>query len=391
MRLADRLTDITSLRRGAWAIRPEALSAVTRWLAGGISNDQARVAADIVKARAGYGSPTIVGGIAVISLRGLITPAPSFFSFLFGGGYGLCGFRESLEEALDADEVSAILIDVDSPGGLTDLVPETAADIRNARGTKPIVAIANTMSASAAYWIAAQADELVVTPSGEVGSVGVYAVHDDFSGWNEQKGIKPTYVKAGKYKAEFNPDEPLSAEAQAHLQATVDAYYGMFVADVAAGRGVTEDAVRNGFGEGRMVLAKDAVAAGMADSVETFEQVAARLMGAPAQSEGGTNALMVAQLRAATTAPRVSSEMFELLASDDDEDEDDDEGELDDRDEQDDDELDEDEPGHEQDDEDDEPEPDPEDEPEDDVDPKTAPPSSMSTEQRRQLADVLLG
>jgi capsid assembly protease len=295
MRLPDR-PNIASFRKGGWAIREEALPLVSRWLSGEVPDEQVRAAS--AGARAGMGSSTVVGGIAVIPLRGVITPAGSFLSLLFGyGGGGLRGFRQCLREALDDEQVSAVLIDIDSPGGLTDLVPETAAEIREARGSKPIVAIANTMAASAAYWLAAQADELVVTPSGDVGSVGVYAVHDDWSKWNADFGIKPTYVKAGKYKAEFNPDEPLSDDAKAHLQETVDAYYAMFVADVAAGRGVDEASVRDGFGEGRMVLAQDAVAAGMADSVETFEQLAARLMGNPASS-AGTAAMLAAKLRA---------------------------------------------------------------------------------------------
>jgi hypothetical protein len=66
------------------------------------------------------------------------------------------------------------------------------------------------MAASAAYWIAAQADELVVTPSGFVGSIGTYAIHEDWSKFNEDFGVLPTYISAGKYKTEGNPDEPLS-------------------------------------------------------------------------------------------------------------------------------------------------------------------------------------
>jgi ClpP class serine protease len=113
---------------------------------------------------------TVAGAVAVIPLRGVITPRPSLFAMLFGfGGGGLQGFREDFRAALDDDDVGSILIDVDSPGGLVDLIPETAAEIRGGRGRKPIVAIANTRAASAAYWLGSQADELVVTPSGEVG------------------------------------------------------------------------------------------------------------------------------------------------------------------------------------------------------------------------------
>jgi hypothetical protein len=92
------------------------------------------------------------GYVAVIPLTGLITARGSFLSMLFGGGGGLLDFRDSFREALNSPEVSAIVLDVDSPGGYVDLVPETAEEIYEARGEKPIVAVANTMAASAAYW-----------------------------------------------------------------------------------------------------------------------------------------------------------------------------------------------------------------------------------------------
>jgi signal peptide peptidase SppA len=215
--------------------------------------------------------------LAVVPLRGAVTPRGSLLSILFGGTGGLQGFRESFREALADDNVSAILLDIDSPGGLIDLVPETAAEIRGARGTKPIVALANTLAASAAYWIATQADELVVTPSGQVGSVGVYTVHEDVSKMGQMMGIQTTIVSAGDHKVDGNPYEPLSKSALASLQEQVDDLYAMFVRDVAAGRNVGEGAVAAGYGQGRAVLADRAITLGMVDRVETFEQTVARL------------------------------------------------------------------------------------------------------------------
>lgn len=234
--------------------------------------------ADHQAALRGRSSGHVRGGVAVIPLQGVITPQGSWLDRLFGGGAGgLQGFRSSLREALGDDDVAAIVLDVHSPGGSVSLVPETAAEIRAARDEKPIVAVANTMSASAAYWLAAQADEVVVTPSGFLGSIGVYMVHDDWSGFNEALGVLPTYVYAGTYKVEGNPDEPLSDEAKAAIQAEVDDLYGLFVADVAAGRGVSADAVRSGYGEGRVLPAARAVTAGLGDRVATIDDVVREL------------------------------------------------------------------------------------------------------------------
>jgi ClpP class serine protease len=86
------------------------------------------------------------------------------------------------------------------------------------------------------------------------------------------EGVSPTIVQAGKYKTEDNPLGPLSDEARAAMQAQVDATYSMFVRSVAKGRGVTPSAVKSGFGEGRMVNAKDAVASGIADKIGTLDE-----------------------------------------------------------------------------------------------------------------------
>jgi signal peptide peptidase SppA len=168
-------------------------------------------------------------------------------------------------------------MDVNSPGGFVDLIPEVAADIRAARAQKPVVAVANTTAGSAAYWLASQASQLVVSPSGEVGSIGVYQIHEDLSGMLAKEGVNVTIVRAGKYKVEGHPFGPLSEDATAAMQSDVNDYYDMFTSDVAKGRGVTQDEVKGGYGEGRMVLAKRAVKSGLADKVEQLSDTVKRL------------------------------------------------------------------------------------------------------------------
>jgi HK97 family phage major capsid protein len=116
------------------------------------------------------------------------------------------------------------------------------------------------------------------TPSGEVGSIGVYSAHQDISGAQKKLGVKTTLVSAGKFKTERSPFEPLSDEAKAAMQEKVDAYYEMFVAAVAEGRGVSVETVRDTFGQGRTVMAAKAADAGMVDAVATYEDVLAELL-----------------------------------------------------------------------------------------------------------------
>lgn len=171
-------------------------------------------------------------------------------------------------------DISSIVLDVDSPGGSVFGVQEVADTIFTLRGAKPIIGVANAQAASGAYWILAQADEVVITPSGAVGSIGAFMAHDDKSEKYAKDGVKRTYVHAGKYKVEGNDTGPMEGESLAHAQNMVDSFYSAFVRAVAKGRGVSVDVARGPeFGEGRMVLARQAVASGMANRIATLDEV----------------------------------------------------------------------------------------------------------------------
>jgi capsid assembly protease len=221
---------------------------------------------------AGY----VSGTVAILPLYGVLAPRANLM-MSFSGGTSVEEFVGALNAAAANETIGSILLDVNSPGGSIDMIPEAAQAIRDVRGSKPITAVANTDAASAAYWLASQADELSATPSGMVGSIGVFAAHQDMSAMLERDGVKVTLISAGRFKTEGNPYEPLSDEARQAIQETVDEFYGMFVADVAKGRSVSADAVQSGFGQGRMLTASDALAGRMVDRVETFDAAFARL------------------------------------------------------------------------------------------------------------------
>lgn len=179
-----------------------------------------------------------------------------------------------IRAAAVSPDIGSIVLDVDSPGGSVFGVQEVADTIMGLRGTKPIIAVANAQAASGAYWIASQADELVITPSGAVGSIGAFMAHDDKSEKYAKDGVKRTFVYAGKYKVEGHDTGPLEGEGLAHAQSMVDSFYSAFVRAVARGRGVSVETARGpDFGEGRMVLARQAVAGGMANRIATLDDV----------------------------------------------------------------------------------------------------------------------
>ena len=233
---------------------------------------QARMETAAARRVAGY----VAGTVAVLPLYGVLMPRATAMSQL-SGGTSVQEFASALQAAATNETVSSILLDVNSPGGSTDLIAEAAAAIRDARSSKPVEAIANCDAASAAYWLASQADSFWVTPSGMVGSIGVVMEHDDYSAQLEMIGVKVTLIYAGQYKTEGNPYEPLGADAVAAFQSIVDDYYDMFVADVASGRGASAADVKAGYGQGRMLTAKEAVDANMVDGIDTFDSVFGRL------------------------------------------------------------------------------------------------------------------
>jgi signal peptide peptidase SppA len=196
------------------------------------------------------------------------------------------------------NSVKAVVFDVDSPGGAVEGIPELAEEIYRSRSQKKSVAIANGIAASAAYWLASAAGEMTVIPSGMVGSIGVLFEHEDYSKALEQAGIKTTLITAGKFKADGHPSEPLSDSARDDIQAKVDAFYAMFVKSVARGRRSSQDDVRGGFGQGRMVLAADAVKEGMADRVATMDETLQRLGASEANPARMAAASREGQIRA---------------------------------------------------------------------------------------------
>ena len=280
---------IAALMEERWAIQHEKMQVIIDFVAqqaAGIKFDAAEI-----EARIGKGQEQAVarkeGNVAVLPFHGVVSNRMSLMGDI-SGGTSSEGFGRAFQSAVRDDDVKAIIIDANSPGGAVSGTPELSSMIYSARGTKPIVAHVNANAASACYWAITGADEVVVTPSGQVGSIGVLSIHDDLSAALEKAGIRKTITKAGDLKTDGNPFEPLSEDTKARMQAKVDAAYNMFVRDVARNRNVSLATVREGFGRGDMVDAQQAVSEGMADRVATLDETLQRfgvsLYGTPPQA-----------------------------------------------------------------------------------------------------------
>jgi signal peptide peptidase SppA len=264
-----------------WAIETSKMAeimAVIAFRASGQSFTQEELRARLGNEEPDQAEASRRGAIAVIPVRGVIAHRMGSMHDTSGGTS--CERISRMIDAVAADpNITTIAYDFDTPGGTVPGVQELAAKMFALRGVKRQVAMLNGLAASAGYWLAAQCDEIVSIPSGSAGSIGVFTVISDLTEALAKEGVKVDVIRAGKFKAEGNPYEPLSEEGRAFIQARVDEAYAQFTKDVARGRGVSVADVRGGFGEGRALTAPEAKKAGLIDRIETFEGTLARLSG----------------------------------------------------------------------------------------------------------------
>ena len=220
-------------------------------------------------------------GVAVISaMGGLVhrTRLEADSSLLIGYN----DLAADMEDALAQPEVHAIALVLDSPGGEVSGAFELADRIYAARGRKPIVAVADGMAASAAYLAASAADEVVLTTTSYVGSIGVVMRHVDYSRALANEGINVSHIFAGEHKVDGNPYQPLPTSVREHLQADIEGLYQMFVQAVARHRGMEEQAVRDT--RAAVYRGVAGVAARLADRIGTADAVISDLSARRARS-----------------------------------------------------------------------------------------------------------
>jgi signal peptide peptidase SppA len=207
-------------------------------------------------------------GVALIGVSGTLVNRGAWVG-AYSGLSSYEGLAASLRAARDDADVAMILLDLDSPGGQAIGAFEAAELVRAVAQVKQVVAHVNGMAASAAYAIASAATRIVATPSAIVGSIGVVMMHLDRSQQLAKAGVKPTLIHAGARKVDGNPFEPLPDDVRARFQAEIDDLYAMFVATVAKGRPMSEDAIRET--EAQTFSGQKALDIGLADSLADIE------------------------------------------------------------------------------------------------------------------------
>lgn len=246
------------------------------WLGTEASHEaylQAVVAAAEFQARGGSMPSDMMGSgvevqdnVGVIPIEGPLVSGDAGFMRLFGvTGYG--NIADSLIAAVQDPNVHSIVLSIDSPGGQVNGVQDLATLISNVDKVKPVAVHSGGAMMSAAYWIGVSGRRMFASQTAEVLSIGTMMVHMDKTKMMEDAGVKATVIRSGKYKALGSPYEPLSDTAKAEMQAKADALSAIFLGHVAERRGMTAAVADRKIGQGRTMLAEDALAAGGIDVV----------------------------------------------------------------------------------------------------------------------------
>ena len=211
-------------------------------------------------------------GVAIVPVTGPIFRYANLFSDI-SGATSIQVLARDFTAALNDPNISAIVLQIDSPGGEANGIAEFAEMVYAARPKKKVVGYVGGYGASAAYWIASACSEIVMNASAIVGSIGTIAAIPD-----------PAVEHAGEvvFVSSQSPRkhaDPTTEAGAADIQALLDALTDVFVVAVARNRGVDADTVLSSFGQGGLFVGQAGVEAGLADRLGSFEGVLAELSG----------------------------------------------------------------------------------------------------------------
>ena len=204
-------------------------------------------------------------GVAVVRIVGQITKGLSKF-----GGTSTVMTRRAIRQAACDSSIKAIMLAIDSPGGQVAGVQDLAEEVKRARQQKPVLAFIEDLGASAAYWIASQAQRITANQTAEIGSIGVMAVLEDLSGLTSRNGVQVHVVTTGPYKAVGVKGAPVLPDHLAYLSEMVGHMGAFFFDAVQQGRRLSQARLA-AVTDGRVWIASEAQQLGLLDGVQSFD------------------------------------------------------------------------------------------------------------------------
>jgi signal peptide peptidase SppA len=211
-------------------------------------------------------------GIATVQVQGMMTKRGSSFN----GSPGTVELRRQISQAAANPAVRGIMLSIESPGGTAAGTKELADAVAGAAAQKPVMAYVEDLGASAAYYVASQANSIWANQPALVGSIGTFMVATDSSKMAEDMGITVHVVKAGDMKGAGTPGTPVTEGQLEYYQQLVNAINDDFLSAVRSGRRLNNEALA-AVANGKLFLAADARAAGLIDQIGTFDRAMTEL------------------------------------------------------------------------------------------------------------------
>ncbi len=192
--------------------------------------------------------------VAVIALRGIIS------SSLPGnvGDSMVDDLRYALEQAREDDNVRAIVLEIDSPGGEVTASDVIYNAVVRARAKKPVVVYMDSLAASGGYYVACGGKYLMANDTTITGSIGVIIQTLNYEQLFNKVGLSSVVFKSGKFKDMLNGARPITPEEREYVQGFVMGTYDKFLGIVAKERNLPADALRNSIADGRILSGRDA-------------------------------------------------------------------------------------------------------------------------------------
>jgi len=212
--------------------------------------------------------------IAVLSINGVIQDTGDAESFFESPLYNHRAFMEQLDYVKEADDVKAIILQVNSPGGgvvesaqIHDKIKEIQKETK-----KPVYVSMGSMAASGGYYVSAPADKIFASPETLTGSLGVIMQGVNYAGLAEKYGVEFTTIKSGPYKDIMSPSRPMTEDERKILQSMIDNSYEGFVKVISEGRDMSVARVKE-IADGRIYDGRQAKQLNLIDGFGYLEDV----------------------------------------------------------------------------------------------------------------------
>ena len=230
---------------------------------------------------------SVENGIGVVAIEGPILRKPDLFARIFFGATSSEDIGAAIREAAGRDDIKAVFLNIDSPGGTVAGTPELANAVASLDKKKPVYAFSSGLMCSAAYWVASQARAIYATPSAQVGSIGVVQAVIDNSAALDKAGLKVEVFSVGKYKAMGAPGTPLTDDQRELISSNLAEIAGEFHAAVLSkGRAIPAEAM-----EGQTFSGKQAQRQNLAGMVADRAEAMRRLRVYHASVDTGSRAM----------------------------------------------------------------------------------------------------